>query len=605
MYCNTIALMKSNTSPVSGEEVIVAGYHNAGDGGGGTFIWNSGTLPAYDEGINFESTGATGYYQRLYTGDILASWFGTFADGINDDTPALNKAIKYCIAKGLNLQLDRHFTLQSSIKLSRFVDNGVQYEDYFVISGGGIRTAAAIPLFTCEPHPDTEHHRPEYPISQLVRFREVIFSGVNTVNSYVLDDNKFLRITFDGCTFQSIKLLTTASFIQSIYLINCQARHWKGVFLNTSGGCYDTRITHGLFEAGESFVNLTGTLTGHGTNASISNNVIEGLTGYGIRYKHSSALTMSFNYFEHNLGGDIVGTDNQDINNPNRGVNHIGNYHYFNFPLDSEDNPIFDFDYYPVSWGATLGGTSVSNTSNANMNYFTTSVCEVFNGNATSWKRDNTGRHFGTDKMYYGTNPAVNGGIVNYSGQVEEGTIVVNTEITSDNPNTGWVCIQAGTYLTAKWKAFGTVNSLQENRGPVLHGNENLNDFITDGYYFAVLTPWTPTGTNFPTTKRGMLTVQKEKSVTLDMVQTYHTIVDSMTESVRIYKRTYYGYGAHWSAWTEVVTAAAGTVALPAAAVADAATIAAGTTPTKAEFDALLAEVRSLKTSLAAAGLLA
>ncbi len=102
MYFDTISLMKGGTTPVSGEEIIVAGYRSIGDGGGGTFIWNSGTLAAYDEGIHFESTGATGYYQRLYSGDVQARWFSTYGNGTNDDAPVLNEAISYCISKGLN-----------------------------------------------------------------------------------------------------------------------------------------------------------------------------------------------------------------------------------------------------------------------------------------------------------------------------------------------------------------------------------------------------------------------------------------------------------------------------------------------------------------------
>lgn len=605
MYFDTIGLMKGNTTPVAGTEITVAGYHNAGDGGGGTFIWNAGTLTAYDEGIHFESTAATGYYQRLYSGEVLARWFGTYGNGTDNDAPALNQAIQYCIENSLNLRLDGNFTIRTSLKVNRFVNHSINFDEYFVIAGGSIYVAAAIPVFTSDIHPNPAHN-PLYPVAQFLRIREVVFSGDVANESYVLDGNKFLRTTFDGCTFIAIKLLNTTSFIQSIYLINCQARYWTGVFLHTTGGCYDTRITHGLYEAGESFANLTGTLSGHGTNASITNNVIEGLSGYGIRYKYSSALSICFNYFEHNLEGDIIGTDNQDIEHPNRGISHIGNYHYFNFPVDGNGDPVFDFGYYPVSWGATLGGVSVSNSSNANMNYFTTSVCEVFNGNATSWNRDNVSTHFGIDKMYYGTNPGLNGGIVNYSGKIDPGTVVFNTDITAANPNTGWVCTQAGTYATAVWKAFGTVNTLMENRGPAFSGSEDLNTFTTDGYYFPSLpASWNPTGTHFPTTQRGMLSVQRESSSTLDLVQQYRTIVNGPSDKAALYSRTYYGYGGYWSAWRETVTAASGTVTLPAAIVPNTAAAAAGAIPTKVEFDTLLTEVRSLKTSLSAAGLLA
>jgi hypothetical protein len=604
MYYNTVSAMLGAPTPIANEEIIVAGYHSAGDGGGGTFIWVPGPLTD-DGGIHLQNTAATGHYLRLFSGTVNARWFGTYGDGVTNDTPALQKAINYCIDQNINLHLDSNFSIQTSLNITRLVDSGVyDSDDYFVISGGSIHISTALPIFTTDD--DTRlTHKPGYPISQFVRFREVKFTGDVETESYVLDDNRFLRTTFDGCTFTAIKLLTTESFLQSIYLINCQARSWAGIFINTTGGCYDTRITHGLYEAGESFANLSGTLSGHGANGSITHNVIEGLSGYGINYKQTSSLAICFNYFEQNLGGDIIGTDNQDIQHPNRGISHIANQHYFEFPLDEHMQPIYDINHYPVTWGATLGGFSVSNSSNSNMNYFTTSVCEVFNGNAASWNRDNVSTHFGLDKIYFGTNPALNGGIVNYSIMVDKGTIVLNTEITAEHPNAGWICIKAGDSAHAKWTAFGTVNPLQENNGPVLTGAEDLNTFTQDGYYFAVLpASWVITGSNFPVMKRGVLEVFKENSQTLDLVQKYTTIATSSSDKVHSFSRTYYGYGGYWSAWKEVLSSDPGAVSLPAAAVANTAAAATGATPTKAEFDALLAELRTLKTSLTAAGLL-
>jgi hypothetical protein len=537
---NIVTVMKGLINPPTGEEIIAAGYNTLGDGGGGTFIWVPGT-PTDDGGINIKNNAATGHFKRLFSGTINARWFGTFGNGV-DDQPHLQSAIDYCLAKNINLHLDDNFTIGKSLNINRQV-NSVTASDFFIISGGGIHTDATIPLFSTSLN-STPVNRP---VTQLVRFREITFTSVKTTESYVLDGNKYLRTTFDGCSFFGIKLLTTNYYTQSIYLLNCNARDWIGVFINTAG-CYDLRISHGLYESGESFASLIGSIdvNGHGVNATITNNVIEGMSGYAIKYKFSSVLTVGYNYFEENKLGDLLGADNNNINNPNRGVIHIGNFHFMNVLVQG---------FYPVTWGATKGGISLGNSSNSNLNYFTTSVSEVFTANVASWERANVATHFGADKIFFGTSPALNGAVTNYATKIDKGTIVLNTEISATNPNTGWICIVTGTYSTAQWKPFGTTNGLTENRGAVLVGSEDLNSMMISGNYFPVPNVgWLTTGLNYPIKDRGILEIIQESKLTLDIVQKYATIVDNPTKDVRIFYRTYYGYGHYWSRWREMVT---------------------------------------------------
>ncbi|MET3875650.1 hypothetical protein [Chitinophaga sp. OAE865] len=548
MYTKSILLMQGISAPPLNEEIIAGGYYNEGDGGGGTFIWIQATpLPTLDQGIHIKhNTRADGYFLRLYAGSISAKWFGASA-AKNDNTTALQAAIDYCVSNNLNLHLDGDFKISSSLYVDRLVDSG--FTEYFVISDGGLTATQNIPVFSTRLTPV----KPNIPVTQLVRFREIVFTGnITNPGTYVLDANKYLRTSFEGCSFRGVKFLSSNYYVQSIYMTNCQARNWNGVFFDTTGGTYDIKVSTSIFESGESFANFSAsTNTEHRvSNVSITNNLIEGMRGYGIKYKLTSSLVVSFNYFEKNVEGDIIWADvAADINNPNTGISIIGNFHH----TDSTQP-----DFYPVTWGPTRGGTSLSNTCNQRLDQFNTSVSEVFTGNAASWNTANTPDHFGTNKIYFGSDlPVINGGVVNYSSAISRGTIILNTNITPQKPNAGWICTQAGTYATSKWAAFGTTNALVENKSIVLTGNEDLNAMTASGYFFPVTAVnWVNAGINFPLQKRGMLKVYyAENSSTADIEQEYTVISTGTADKMRIFRRTYYGYGGHWSAWLELVTA--------------------------------------------------
>ncbi|MEC5143943.1 hypothetical protein [Chitinophaga sp. 212800010-3] len=546
MYVKSILTMMSIPTPPLNEEVTAGGYFNEGDGGGGTFIWVPvTTLPVLDQGIHIKhNTRTDGYFLRLYSGSISARWFGA-SEAQVDNTTALQAAIDYCVSNDLNLQLNGDFKIASSLFIDRQVDSQI-FADYFVISDGAISTENNIAVFSTRLPANDKNT----PLTQLVRFREIVFKG-NSANAgvYVLDSNKYLRTSFEGCSFTGIKFLTSNYYVQSIYMTNCQARYWNGIFFNTTAGSYDIRIATSIFESGESFANFSATTatSDRVSNVCIINNLIENMRGYGIQYNLTSSLVISFNYFEENALGDILCADTVGIAQENRGVAVIGNFHH---------RKQTDENFYPVIWGATKGGVSLSNTSSQNLDQFNTSVSEVFAGNAAAWNNANTPDHFSTTKIYFGTSPAVNGGVVYYSSAVSRGTIVFNTSITSQTPNIGWICIQEGTYLTAKWAAFGTTNALVENKSIVLTGSENLNTMTASGYFFPVtVANWVNTGVNYPVNQRGVLKVlYSENPSTAEVIQEYTTISMGVTDKVKIYYRTYYGYGGYWSPWVQVQT---------------------------------------------------
>lgn len=82
MYQPTIDDMKL-ISAAPTEEVVVGGYEQEFDGGGGIFVWKTGaSLPAEDYGTIFYSTVLSGgWYERVLTGDTInLKWYGVKSD---------------------------------------------------------------------------------------------------------------------------------------------------------------------------------------------------------------------------------------------------------------------------------------------------------------------------------------------------------------------------------------------------------------------------------------------------------------------------------------------------------------------------------------------
>lgn len=90
---NSIAALRLTTGTV-GATAEVLGYYSSADGGGGTFRWDEGSVAADNGGTVILPTGRVGpgRWIRVYTGEIYAIWFGVLANGISDDSNALDAA---------------------------------------------------------------------------------------------------------------------------------------------------------------------------------------------------------------------------------------------------------------------------------------------------------------------------------------------------------------------------------------------------------------------------------------------------------------------------------------------------------------------------------
>ncbi|GJE27936.1 hypothetical protein LKMONMHP_2798 [Methylobacterium organophilum] len=126
------ALKAWPTAPlVNGAAVRTSGYYEAGDGGGATYTWASTSTSADDGCTAIAPSGASGpgrWIRGPIGGFLDARTCGIKADGITDDTAALNTSIATCQGRGTEgkpvcrVALPSGQILHRPITLSRGID---------------------------------------------------------------------------------------------------------------------------------------------------------------------------------------------------------------------------------------------------------------------------------------------------------------------------------------------------------------------------------------------------------------------------------------------------------------------------------------------------
>jgi hypothetical protein len=129
---DSIANMKNlNTEIEANATVEVLGYYSKGDGGGGTFYWDSTSIEDDNGGTIIEATGVVdGRWIRNYSGAVNVKLFGAKGTGLveDDDTEAIQNALNYCDVNKVKLW----------VPVATYIINGeLSIESYINLEGEG------------------------------------------------------------------------------------------------------------------------------------------------------------------------------------------------------------------------------------------------------------------------------------------------------------------------------------------------------------------------------------------------------------------------------------------------------------------------------------
>lgn len=98
MILPTIADLKNVPGFTTDNYAKVLGYYEPGDGGGGDFWWDDNSTDDDNGGTIFQVVNTfTGRWNRIVSGTIDVECFGAKGDGVSNDTAAIQSLINYCL----------------------------------------------------------------------------------------------------------------------------------------------------------------------------------------------------------------------------------------------------------------------------------------------------------------------------------------------------------------------------------------------------------------------------------------------------------------------------------------------------------------------------
>lgn len=244
-------------------------------------------------------------YSMINGESVNVKDFGAACDGVTDDTAAVQSAIDYCLSKSPNvteLVIPGLCNITSSINIDRQY-NDANTENYFVIRGngseGGFYASSDIKIFS-STYADQN-------FSQNICFENIYFQGViDNQARFVMNGQKFIRVTFRNCFFKSIRVATTTTYFQSYYFVDCKFKFWSSWVMDCKF-FYNLVVSNCQFEGYRDSVNGSKGFNSYDTNspetsstqeAVFTNNLFENCTGPFVAIKNGRGVVVSGNYFE-------------------------------------------------------------------------------------------------------------------------------------------------------------------------------------------------------------------------------------------------------------------------------------------------------------------
>lgn len=135
MMLHSMSDLRLQTGNTTDNSCHLTGYYNAGDGGGGYFYWDAGSLENDNNGTIIRpgsiATTAPGRWKRRDKQPVNVKWFGAKGDGITDDTLMIQAAIDSVETTGGTIWIP-----PGTYMIKAHVDSAVCTDKYLKDQGG-------------------------------------------------------------------------------------------------------------------------------------------------------------------------------------------------------------------------------------------------------------------------------------------------------------------------------------------------------------------------------------------------------------------------------------------------------------------------------------
>lgn len=250
--------------------------------------------------LGWQSVSVLEFMTSAQRADVMA---GTCGIDVSD---AVQRAVTFCLANGLNLTVEGLCRLDKPVNIDRAVDSTTN--EFRIIgrnSRAGFYTAGAISMFSTSLPGFT----PGGPGAEGIIFDQLHFEAPdNTVACFALDGNAFLRMRVKNCYFRRVRLAYTSNFFQTWTIERCNIRKIKGIFMEAAiagtsyvgldGYGFDLHFSGNIFEDGDPAQSAFLKLAGNYNGGSMTANLFEGSTGPFLEIGGGGTLDISGNYFE-------------------------------------------------------------------------------------------------------------------------------------------------------------------------------------------------------------------------------------------------------------------------------------------------------------------
>jgi len=188
---DSIANMKNLNPEIEANATVeLLGYYSKGDGGGGTFYWDSTSIEDDNGGTIIEATGVVdGRWIRNYSGAVNVKWFGAVGDGVTDDTVAIQNAIDSLGTSGGELYIPKGTYKVTNIVISNIKTVSLRGTGATTILFAGATDSWGLTVESAGTF-------------GIVRISDIDFTGVegtvnvNGIHSRLINNSEFRNLTF-------------------------------------------------------------------------------------------------------------------------------------------------------------------------------------------------------------------------------------------------------------------------------------------------------------------------------------------------------------------------------------------------------------------------